>query len=57
MKFANDIVNISVYIMQPITEIESPERRTELIKHFHDHMIKGGHVGQKRLYVKFRSLY
>lgn len=57
IKQANEIIKTSIYIMQPITEIESADQRNELISHFHDHIIEGGHVGQKRLYAKLRSRY
>lgn len=49
--------NISMIIMQPIQVIESADDRRNLLKHYHEHPLEGGHIGQKRLYHKLRSLY
>lgn len=62
---AQDLINlankclkqVTIWINQPITEITDKTRQAELINHFHNHRIEGGHVGQKRLYSKLRSQY
>lgn len=46
-----------LWVMQPITTIESVEERKRILDHFHSHPLEGGHVGQKRLYTKIRSRY
>lgn len=48
---------LNIYIMSPTKEIKSEKERADLIQHFHDHEIEGGHVGQKRLYQKLRSQF
>lgn len=52
-----NITSCCIWIMQPITYIESAAERQKIIEHFHTHMLEGGHSGQKRLYEKIRSKY
>lgn len=49
--------NVTIWIMQPITAIESITEQQQIIKHFHEHELDGGHAGQKRLYMKLRSKF
>lgn len=49
--------NTFIWIMQSISEITTADQKLELLEHFHEHQMEGGHAGQKRLYSKLRSQF
>lgn len=52
-----NLKNTTIRLMQPIERIDSAYKKLEIIAHFHNHELEGGHTGQRRLYAKIRSKY
>lgn len=43
--------------MLPIQNVVDEHDRSEILRHFHEHELEGGHAGQKRMLAKIRSSY
>ena len=53
----NSLQRVTLWIMLPITEISTVEKQKQILEHYHMHPLEGGHIGQKKLYHKIRSIY
>lgn len=53
----NILKNVNVIIEQSIQTITDFDEKLRILKEFHDDVINGGHVGQKRMYSKIRSKF
>lgn len=51
------LTNVSISLINPPKIINDEKEKLNLIKYFHDDVMYGGHVGQKKLYAQLRSRY